>query len=178
MQLMNSKDKYGVVTKLLHGLIALTIIAQIVLGILTQYTSKQTFMTIMMVHKSIGLILLVLAVIFIGWRIMNVKPQWPNSMPDKERFLARLTHLLMYIVLFCMPLSGWIMATASGHIPNFFNLFEAPTPFVSLNKPLAGFMSQAHEFMAWTLGVLIVLHILGALKHHFIDKNDILKRMF
>ena len=76
-----------------------------------------------------------------------------------------------------MPLSGWIMSVAADKIPRYFGLFSVPFPGIAPNKSLADTMSESHEIIAWIIIGFIVLHVAGALKHHFIDKDHVLKSM-
>ena len=75
-----------------------------------------------------------------------------------------------------MPLCGWIMSVASERVPSFFGFFRLPLP-IKPNKALALFMKESHEIIAWILVGMVVLHVLAALKHHFINKDNVLKRM-
>ncbi len=72
-----------------------------------------------------------------------------------------------------MPLSGWIMSVASDHVPSYFNLFNASLPGVPRDKNLASLMFDCHQILAWIIIAALVLHVLGALKHHFIDKDNV-----
>lgn len=76
-----------------------------------------------------------------------------------------------------MPLSGWIMSVAANRIPSYFTLFKVPFPGVVPNEAVAELMEQVHNTIAWIIIVLLVIHTAGAIKHHFIDKDDVLRRM-
>ena len=77
-----------------------------------------------------------------------------------------------------MPLSGWIMSVAADRTPVYFGMFKAPLPWIGVNKDLSKFMNHTHEIISWVLIAFISLHILGALKHYFIDKDKVLQRMW
>lgn len=171
MSCTDTKSHYGCVTRWLHGLLSVLIVFQIVAGI---FLDKWGIYTL---HKSMGLVILFLVLFFAIWRLFNPKPVWPLHMKSWERVLARWVHAGLYIGFILMPLTGWLMATASGKAPNFFWLFKAPMPGIVLNKSLAAVASECHEVLAWLLSVLLVVHILGALKHHFIYKDNIMRRM-
>ncbi len=173
MSCCDSKENYGCVTKWLHAIVAVLILLQILGGILLDYMPGWVYT----LHKSFGLVILTLMVIFVIWRLANSKPAWPADMKSWEKCLARLVHICLYGGFILMPLSGWAMATAAGKAPDFFWLIKIPMPFVAPNKALATAMLGLHTELAWILSALILLHILGALKHHFIDKNNVLKRM-
>ncbi|MBX9705110.1 MAG: cytochrome b [Gammaproteobacteria bacterium] len=176
--LRDTQDSYGLVTKLLHAVIFLIILGQITLGITMNYVSESTAGQIIFWHKSFGLLLLFVAVIFILWRLRNPKPHWPLDMPMWERIAARIVHYGLYILMVAMPLSGWIMSTAAGYPSSFFGWFAISTPWIEPSKALAGTMSNLHTLFAWGLGGLAAIHFLAAMKHRFIDKDTILQRMF
>ncbi|MGH2411892.1 MAG: cytochrome b, partial [Chloroflexota bacterium] len=100
----------------------------------------------------------------------------PTTLKPHERALARITHAALYVVLFAMPLSGWIGSSAGGHPVKWFNLFTLPM-LVGKNRPLSGVMGETHEVLAICLGLIVVLHIAAALKHHFVLRDDTLRRM-
>lgn len=169
--------QYGSITKILHWVLGIIMIAQVLLGVYSAYAPRDTVRQIMFWHKSLGLLLLLLAIVFIIWRTINPKPEYDNNMPIWEKLAARTIHFILYISILVMPLSGWYMSTAAGHIPSFFGLFSMPAPFMVQNKLIAHNFAQMHEIFAWVIGIAIVIHLLAAIKHHFIDKDDILKRM-
>jgi len=167
----DTKENYGCITKWIHGIIAVLILFQILCGVFLDYVPIYTF------HKSMGIVILFLMIFFVIWRLTNPKPVWPPELKPWEKCLARFVHICLYGGFILMPLSGWVMATAAGKAPHFFWLFKAPFPGISLSKPLAGAAGEMHGLLAWILSILLVIHILGALKHHFIDKNTIMKRI-
>lgn len=175
--LRNTPAAYGLVTKLLHWSIASILLIQIALGISIDYVSRDIFGIIIFWHKSFGLLLLLLAVLLVIWRLINVKPKWSEHMPVYEKVTARVVHITLYISLIAMPLTGWIMSTAAGYIPSFFGWFEIAAPFITKNAAVASTFSSLHETMAWIICLLVAVHTGAALKHHFIDKDDIFKRM-
>lgn len=180
MSCRNTTETYGCATKTLHALVAIFFTVQLIFGVvMTTFIDDSQLQSFCIgLHKSTGLILFCLGLIFAVWSWFNPKPVWPVTMKKWERFLARTTHFLLYWLVVLMPLSGWIGSTAGGRAPVFFWLFKVPLAFIPLNKSLASFCFLLHEIFAWSLGVLVALHILGALKHHFIDKNTILRRMW
>ena len=113
----------------------------------------------------------------LAWVMYIKKPALPEAMPRWERFLARFVQHSLYLFLFAMPLSGWLMATASNKIPVYFGWFSVPFPGILPDEALAHWMSEAHYYIAFILLGLIALHTAGALKHRFIDKDDVLNSM-
>jgi cytochrome b561 len=171
MQWRNSENKFGLVTRSLHVLIALTIIGQIVLGFFMNAP------ILYFIHKSLGLTLLFLAVLFVIWLCIDRHPGYPKMMPTWEKLAAIVERYLLVIFILVMPISGWMMSSAAGRAPSFWGWFTLNAP-VPLSKNLAGFMSDIHTISAWILAGLIAIHILAALKHALLDKDGILRRMF
>lgn len=174
----NTETSYGSVTKAFHWTVAVLFLAQIIMGIIMSFmpTIPLKFQ-IYTVHKSIGIILVFLSIAFISWTFCNPKPRWPDHMPERERLVAAVAHGVLYALLLVMSLSGWIMATASGHIPLFLGWFPAPLPGIPTSPELSKFAAGVHYYAAWLSGLLVALHIAAAIKHHRVDKDDILNRM-
>jgi len=166
------------VAKILHWLIGFTVIGLIILGFSLGYFKGMSIAGRMyMLHKSLGLSVLALVLIRIIWRFANITPTPPNHVKHCQQKAEKLAHFLLYISLLAMPLSGWIMATASGHLPNFFGLGAIAMPFIPSSKALASAASWTHTASAWTLITLISLHILATIQHYVVHKDNILKRM-
>ena len=171
MTLRNSTIQYGSISKFFHWSLAILIIGMIFLGFFMQASSTYA------VHKSIGLTILLLAALRFFWRLFNPPPALPVTIPDWQKAAAHLSHYLLYFLLFAMPLSGWIMSTAAGYAPRFWWLFTVPAPGIHASKNIATIASQTHTILAWMLSTIIVLHTLAALKHHFIDKDNVVNSM-
>ena len=103
-------------------------------------------------------------------------PRRPPRGARYERALARLTHRLLYVLLFAVPLSGWLMSSARGFPVSWFGFFQLPD-LVPKNKVLYQALLTTHGILAWTLGIVATVHLLAALKHHFVLKDDVLRRM-
>ena len=99
-------------------------------------------------------------------------------MPQWERLLTQWTHALFYITLILMPTTGVIMSFAAGYPIQFWWLATIHLTWIPKNKTLVDLMVSVHGYLAWTISALIVIHILGALKHHFINKDNVLLRMW
>lgn len=171
-------EAYSRGSKFFHWTIALLVTGMLsVTFFLDQLFAKENIKTAFMVHKSLGLTILVLMIARIFWIIKTGRPALPQSVKYWERFLARLVQYCLYLLLILMPLSGWIMSVAKNRAPVFFNLFTVPFPGIPLSDNLAEFMAGWHNRFAWMLIVLLALHISAALKHHFINKNNVLRTM-
>jgi cytochrome b561 len=177
MPIRNSTDRYGNVAQLLHWLIVVLIILQVILALIADDMPLGVQkLTVLARHKSFGMTILGLAVLRVLWRFMNPVPTLPTTLKPYERGLARVTHVLLYVLMFAMPLSGWVMSTAHNYPVSWFGLFTWPNP-VAPDKELAELMEEVHESLAYTLGAVVTLHVLAALKHHFVLKDNVLKRM-
>jgi cytochrome b561 len=176
MPLRNTTRSWGSVSKALHWLIVLLIINQWVIAQRAEdLTGFQKFTTLNW-HKWFGITILMLAVIRLAWRLMNPVPDLTAETRPWERILAKVSHFLLYLLIFAMPLSGWMMSSAKAYGVSWFNLFQLPN-LVGKDDRLYEFLRDLHHTLFAALLTVAVLHVAGALKHHFIDRNDVLKRM-
>ncbi|HEY8190743.1 MAG TPA: cytochrome b [Micavibrio sp.] len=174
----NTALKFGVVHKALHWIIAVLVIAMICVGLyMVSLDPSPKLFRIYALHKSVGISILTLAVLRLAWRMSNIRPMPLPNHQAWEKFLATIIHALLYAALFIMPLSGWIMSSAKGFSVSVFGLFTLPN-LVRPDKSLADLAITVHSYTAWTLIAMIALHAAGALKHHLIDRDDTLRRMF
>jgi cytochrome b561 len=177
MHIRNSADRYGAVAQFLHWLIVALLIVQVSTALLADDMPLGLAKLAMLArHKSFGMTILALALIRVLWRLANPAPPLPATLKPYERVLARVTHVLLYALLFAMPLSGWVMSAAHNYPVSWFHLFTWPSP-VAPDKQLAENLEDVHETLAYVLAATVTLHIIAALKHHFVLKDDTLKRM-
>jgi len=187
MATRDSQLRYGSVSIALHWLIALLVILNLAgglyMGTLPRGDSTQAL--IIMLHKSTGLTILVLTLLRLVWRLMNPWQPLPMEMSPALRAAARTTHLLFYVLILAIPLSGWAMVSASprGGPLVWYGLFEWPKLgfLTSLpleqKKPWTGTFAESHELLAYCAIALIVLHVGAALYHQYIRRDDVLRRM-
>lgn len=175
--LKNTRNQYGSVSKIFHWGIFILVTIMLLCGFFMEDMPESIKSTTYMLHKSTGILILSLMLFRLFWRWMNITPALPETMPTALKFVATFVHALLYLVLLAMPISGWIMSTASGRLPAFYGLVTMPFPGIGLNEAFAHSAAEIHEILAYILIILIVGHVLAALKHHFVDKDDILKRM-
>ncbi len=176
MAFTNTKDTYSPITKFFHWLLFILVTVMLIIGANLGNIPKAYKRTVIDFHKSLGLTILALMILWIIWAIFNRKPQYPHTMKLWEKILAKTVQKLLYICVLLMPLIGWLMSSAAGKYPVYFGWFTMKLPIIQ-SKPLAKFFSELHTIFAWIILGLVCLHIIGALKHHFIDKNNILMRM-
>ena len=177
MAIRNTTHRWGAIAQLLHWLIVALIITQFTLATLfDDLPPGARKLALLARHKSVGITILMLAIVRLAWRSANPTPPLPVTLRPWERTLARFTHMLLYALLFAVPLAGWTMSSARGFPVSWFGLFTLPD-LVPKNKMLYEALITTHGVLAWTLGVVAIIHMLAALKHHFVLKDDVLKRM-
>jgi len=186
---MTQSNRYTNVAITLHWLIAVMILFMIFAGWRTDDMRQAMLagdtsvdpMTVAMLfnwHKTTGLIILALSLFRLIWRLTHKQPALPDGMNAFERFAATATHWAFYGLMIGMPLGGWVAASASSFPSFFFNVQSLPIPqLVADNEAIYSVVAQVHSKGAWAILVLLALHIAAALKHHFIDRDDVLTRM-
>ena len=172
-----SVSQYSSFSKFLHWIIALAVLCMLIVGFFLDEVPDQYAGTVYMLHKSIGITILFLMILRFIWVHASGKPDLPDTVPLWEKVFSRIVQYGFYLLLLIMPLSGWIMSVAADKIPNYFGLFKMPLPWITPNKSLAEFMEESHLIIAWVIVAFICLHVAGALKHHFINKDSVLKKM-
>jgi cytochrome b561 len=177
MPIQTSKSRYGALAQAFHWIIAALIVAQFVLGrTAVGLPSGAEKLKLLARHKSIGMTVLMLAILRLLWRLANPPPPLPLGMTSGERNLARATHGAFYGLLFAMPLTGWLMSSAKKYSVSWFGLFTWPD-LIGKNEAAFNFLRATHDALSGVLLAIAVLHIAAALKHHFWDKDDVLLRM-
>lgn len=176
MTLRNTTYRWGAVAQTLHWLIVVLLIVQITLALWADELHGMQKLAMLARHKSVGLTIMVLALLRLLWRSTNPTPPLPPTLKPYERSLARVTHALLYILLFALPLSGWTMSSARGFPVSWFGFFQLPD-LVPKDKSLYDALVMTHGILASVLVAVVVLHIAAALKHHFVLKDDVLRRM-
>lgn len=167
---------YSSGSKAFHWTISVLVILMLSFGFFLDDLPKEYKPVVYMIHKSTGLTVFVLMILRFVWLQISGKPTLPASVPRWQKQAAHFLHYALYIAVISMAMFGWIMSVAAGKIPSYFGLMSLPLP-IEPNKPLAKLMLECHKITAWVLIILIVLHVLAALKHHFVDKDNVLKSM-
>lgn len=172
----NNEYQYGSVAKFFHWLIALLIIAMFIMGFtMTNIPKSSLRSTLYDMHKATGLVVFVLACIRLSWRFINIQPTL-HFIPTILRYMAHSNIFFLYVLMFAMPISGFLISTLGGHEVSFYYLFTI-NPFVT--DPAASHLfSTTHELLGYLLIGVFVLHVMGALYHQFIRKDDVLKRIW
>jgi len=174
----NTESAYGTITKAMHWLTALMVFGLFALGFwmvdLTYYS--QWYKTAPHWHKSVGILLLFITIFRFIWRFLTISPMPIASHSNSEKIAAKITHIIIYILLFALMVSGYLISTADDRAIDVFNWFSIPA-FGELFTNQADIAGLIHKYVAYILVALSVLHGVAAIKHHVIDKDDTLKRM-
>ena len=177
--------RYNAVAQALHWLLALGIVGMLILGLVMTHAGlpRLQVFKLYQAHKSIGITILIVALLRLLWRLTHRPPDLPEHMPEIEKRGAHAAHVILYMLMIGMPLVGWAMVSVSPfNIPTvLFGVVPWPhMPGLSSisNKPYwEGVAKFVHAYGAYALIALIALHALAALRHHFVLHDDILLRM-
>lgn len=177
MQFRNTVLRWGALSQTFHWVIVMLIIVQFVLARIEHDLplGLEKF-AVLARHKSVGITILILATLRLLWRWMNPVPPLPDTLKPYERVLAHLTHFGLYFFLFAMPITGWMLSTASNFPVSYWGWFTLPN-LMTPNKETAHVMHEVHETLFKILVAFAALHIAAALKHHLVLKDDVLRRM-
>ncbi|MCY0146581.1 cytochrome b [Hoeflea sp. G2-23] len=172
----DSSSSYGLVSRLNHWIVAAAMIGMLVSGLVMAYGpfERETVLAIMGWHKAIGVLVLVYGIWRVGWRVAQGFAADAAVMPRWQAVASRLTHWGLLAAVPVMPLSGLVMTIYRGREVDVFGLI---IPAQNKIEWLANAAGMTHQFAAWGLLGLLVLHVVGALKHHFIDRDMTLRRM-
>lgn len=174
--LHNTKNGYGWVSRTLHWVMGLAIIALVAVGLwMTGLPDGDDKWQVYGIHKAIGMIMLGFIVLRLYWRWVEKNPELPRSLPKWQVQLSKLTVFLLYLLMIIMPVSGYLMSTLGGYPIDIFGLVTlAP---LAKGHPMAKIAHSIHEWIGTAAGFLIGLHILGGLYHQFVRRDNVLKRM-
>lgn len=171
------RNRYSPVSLMLHWVIAVAVLAQVLLVTAHEATEGSLSREFISLHKSLGLTILVLTLARIGWRLAHPAIPLPVDMSRWEKWLARAVHVLFYAALIAIPLTGWLASSAAGREIVWFGLFDWPLLPISGGRDTARGLMTVHGLAVKGMYGLIALHVLGALKHQFVDRDNVLHRM-
>ena len=176
MPLRSDHHRWSTVAKTFHWVMALLILGN---GALAFWMDglKLSMLKINMfaVHKSIGLTVLALFLLRLLWRSVDRRPP-DEPAPHWQKVIAHIVHGVLYLLIVAIPLSGWAFNSAHGFPLQYFKQFNLPA-LVEKNDELSQVLGAAHVYLFWFLLLVVAAHAGGALKHHFIDRDDTLRRM-
>lgn len=178
MHLANSSTRYGLISKSLHWLIAALILFLIGLGWfmvdLSYYDSRSQ--SSLHWHRSLGLLVFLLALIALLWRWLSVPPAQEDSLPRWQKIAASAAHALLFLLMLLLPVSGYFISSSAGEAIPLFSTISFPA-FFDIGETLRDWAIASHYYLAYGGLGLIALHVAAALKHHFIDRDNTLKKM-
>ncbi|MDO5504990.1 MAG: cytochrome b [Pseudoxanthomonas suwonensis] len=179
MTLKSTDDNWSSVSKFFHWLIVLLILGQGTFGLLMGELAADNTQRMQLVglHKSIGFLILSLAVLRLLWRLYAGAPQPVPETPRWQRVAAGASHGLLYLLLLLIPISGWVMSSAAGGFnQSFFGLFDVPS-LVAQDQARREGAGQAHETLFWILVFVAAMHAAAAFYHHLFQGDATLRRM-
>lgn len=177
----NTRQRYGVIAIIFHWLSAFVVFGMFCLGIYMVELSyyDRFYRDALYIHKSVGILLSILILLRLVWKLLNpaVKPlSAATPLQRLQNILAGCVHLVLYLGLVTLFLSGYLISTSDGRSIEVFGWFSVASAgeLFDRQSDIAG---TIHLYVAWGLIAVVVIHILGALKHHFINKDQTLARM-
>jgi cytochrome b561 len=170
-------ERFTTTAVVLHWVAAALILCTFPLGLyMADLPLSPTRIKLFSYHKWLGVTILLLSVARLLWRAQHPAPALPESMPAWQQLLAHSVQHVIYLLLFVVPITGWLMSSAKGFQTVYLGLIPLPD-LLEKNKALGDFLEDVHASLNWLLLAMFVLHVAGALKHHFIEKNELLTRM-
>lgn len=177
MQWRNTEIRWGTIAQVLHWVIALAVLGQMTLGwVMVSWRLSSTKFELYALHKSIGITVLLLVLVRLLWRLSNVTPASPPDAPRWEARAAGVTHALLYLLLLALPATGYLINSAT----NFPLVVWGVVPLPNLtdeNESLQIVAEYVHLALFWVLATLVLLHVGAALRHHWVLKDTVLRRM-
>ncbi len=171
------RNRYSTVSLAFHWGLALLVLIQVLLITAHDAIDGPMSRELVQIHKALGLSVLVLTLARIGWRMANPALSMPAGTPNWQRIAARVSHVGFYVLLIGIPLMGWAASSAGGRDITWFGLFNWPLLPIPQSRDLAGTLMDLHRAGVKLLYVLLALHVLAALKHQFVDRDNVLHRM-
>jgi cytochrome b561 len=180
MLFTNTNQRYGNVAIAFHWLMALLLIALIILGLymisLPDVGFDKKKITLILYHKEWGITALWLALLRLAWRVGNILPELVAHIPDWQKVTARFVHLSFYGLMFGLPITGWLMSSAAGIPVYYFGVFKLPD-FIAHDEYRFHALIDVHKWLSYALIACILVHAGAALRHHFLFRDDTLKKM-
>jgi cytochrome b561 len=174
---MSKASRYSKPAVVLHWLVALLIFVAFPLGVyMHELPLSPDKLKLYSYHKWIGITVLLLAAIRVGWRLTHTPPPLPAGIAAWQRHASAVVHGLLYVLMIAIPLSGWLMSSAKGFQTVWFGVLPLPD-LIAKDKALGELLAEVHKFLNFTLLAMVILHVGAALKHHFIERQPFLQRM-
>ena len=173
----DTPNSYDQIAIGLHWLIAFAILATFALGLyMHELPLSPQKLKLYSWHKWAGVSIFLCVVLRLGWRLAHRPPALPAAMPAWQRMAAEATHVLLYLLMFAVPLSGWLMSSAKGFQTVWFGVLPLPD-LLDKNQQLGDLLKEVHEALNFGMAGRVLAHAGAALKHHVIDRDEVLARM-
>lgn len=177
MSLKNPVDRWGAVSQGFHWVIVVLLVVMAYLGLtMTDLPNSAHKANVYALHKSIGLTILVLVALRLAWRLYAGRPTEVVGMPAWQHRIASLTHAALYVLLFAIPLSGWVINSTSGFPLRWFGLVRVPA-IAPRDVALNHLSKTTHEVLFWILVATAAAHAAAAIYHHVVQRDATLARM-
>jgi cytochrome b561 len=177
MSQLNISNRYTKTAIGLHWLMAVLLISLFAVGLyMHELPLSPSKLQIYAWHKWAGVTAFILVIFRLGWRFTHRPPVLPFNMPRLAENMAHTGHALLYLLMIAIPLSGWLMSSAKGFQTVYFGVIPIPD-LLAKNRELGKLLGDVHELLNFSLMGLVILHVLAAIKHHLIDKDDVLTRI-
>jgi cytochrome b561 len=170
------RHMFSPLQRALHWLMALMVLAMLFIGVTMVSTLKPRFLTLIAIHKPLGIAILVLALLRLGMRFRRGAPPLPPDLPSIQANGAKLSHVVLYALLIAMPVIGWGMLSAGGYPIQLFGSFHLPK-ILPQDDHLYALLRTAHTLLAYLFFATILLHIAAALFHALIRRDSVLRSM-
>jgi cytochrome b561 len=176
----NTTDHFGAIAILFHWSMALIVIGLVGMGLYMVTLPDVGFNTkkimLILYHKEFGMLVLVLLAARLAWRVTHILPQLVVCLPDWQKIAARFVHLSFYALMFALPMTGWLMSSVAGIPVSLFGLFTLPD-LLPRDDYLFPRLIDVHKWLGYALILFIFVHVAAAFRHHFVFKDDTLRRM-
>ena len=170
-------DRWGPVSQLLHWTIVVLIVVMAVLGLtMTDLPNGPDKIQVYALHKSIGLTILALVALRVLWRLWAGAPLAIQTTPAWQHRIASAVHVLLYVLLFAVPISGWVVNSASGFPLRWFGMLRIPS-IAPRDQALHELSESLHEWLFWALVLVALAHAAAAIYHHLFQRDATLARM-
>ena len=179
-RLANTDRHYGSIAIALHWAMAALLVGLIALGLYMVGLPDVGFdtkkITLILYHKELGILALALVAMRLAWRFINPLPRLVENLPDWQKLTARFVHLCFYALMFALPITGWLMSSAVGIPVSIAGVFTLPD-LVSYDDFLFQVFVAIHKWLGYALIFFIAIHVGAALRHHFVSRDDTLRKM-
>jgi cytochrome b561 len=174
---LRATERYGAIAQGLHWLVAAAVLLMFGLGwYMTDLPLSQRKFDLYQLHKWSGITIFGVAALRLLWRLTHPAPPLPAAMPAWERTAARISHASLYVLLFAQPVIGYLQSNAANFPIVLWGVLPLPA-LIGPDEPLSETLLQVHHFGAFLLALLVLVHVAAALRHHFLLKDDVLRRM-